>query len=741
MSEPPPPTTSMALVNQKYGLQGQADPILYALASGKSSPFHDVTVGSNNVPCTSYYGIFNWNCPTTGVKSLGEWSSTAGYDLATGLGSVDANALVTAWGTVPAAIPTSTTFTASQTTLTHGTPVVLRTLVSSSSTSSLNTPTGNVAVEATTTSPIGSVTDSYNVLSGGNVITLDGVGAGSFTAYLPGGSYSVLGRYSGDGTFAASKSAPVSVTVAPENTNLNLEFTATSTAPPINISGDPKGATIPYASTTTFKVIPLGVNATASSATGGIPTGSITVSDNGSVIATVPLAQGLATFSPALPVGSHSVTVSYSGDSSYNATSSGSSITSSAIVNGPVVFAIGKVTPSLEMIQPSLQGTFQAGADIELVVNLYPSGTGGAFPTGTVTVTFGTMTQTLPVALAGGNEGWVTAVFHSVPAGTYTPTATYSGDVNYTAVAATQAAYVSTFVFSAGPLASTSTTITLVSPTSLAAITLNGPVTVQATVTGSGTAAPTGTISFLADAFPVTANPVVLVPGSKNTSTALLTFTPSSLLNSPTTTANQLVAAYSGSTTYNTSVSDLLQLSAVISADFGLTTSTNSLAVTSGKTATTNLIIASLNSFSGTVAFACQVTGGPANNQILPTCSVQNGTAVTPNANGSATLQIGTTQTVTAFNKQPAPWKVPGGIVLAGLLLMVIPARRRKLTTLAGFLLICGMALSVSGCSHDQSVNGPTTKTEEAPTGTYTVLVTGTSGANTHNVAVTLIVQ
>ena len=41
----------MALVNQKYGRQGQANTVLYPLAKQFPNSFHDVTVGSISVPC------------------------------------------------------------------------------------------------------------------------------------------------------------------------------------------------------------------------------------------------------------------------------------------------------------------------------------------------------------------------------------------------------------------------------------------------------------------------------------------------------------------------------------------------------------------------------------------------------------------------------------------------------------------------------------------------------------------
>ena len=77
----------MALVVQKTGQrQGNANVRFYQLASaqygsGGSATFHDVLSGNNSVP-----GVTGYSC-------------AAGYDLATGLGSVDATALVNNWAT------------------------------------------------------------------------------------------------------------------------------------------------------------------------------------------------------------------------------------------------------------------------------------------------------------------------------------------------------------------------------------------------------------------------------------------------------------------------------------------------------------------------------------------------------------------------------------------------------------------------------------------------------------------
>ena len=43
----------LALVNQKYGRQGQANFVLYSLARQEPTVFHDITVGSNKIECNS----------------------------------------------------------------------------------------------------------------------------------------------------------------------------------------------------------------------------------------------------------------------------------------------------------------------------------------------------------------------------------------------------------------------------------------------------------------------------------------------------------------------------------------------------------------------------------------------------------------------------------------------------------------------------------------------------------------
>ncbi len=82
---------------------GNVNPMLYTLAASPSNGvFHSVTSGDNNVYCkanTPAGQPVNVQCPAAGVMgySAADFDATTHYNLVTGLGSVDANALTVAW--------------------------------------------------------------------------------------------------------------------------------------------------------------------------------------------------------------------------------------------------------------------------------------------------------------------------------------------------------------------------------------------------------------------------------------------------------------------------------------------------------------------------------------------------------------------------------------------------------------------------------------------------------------------
>ena len=79
----------MAIVNQyTKTTNGNPNSKLYALASSAPSVFHDVTAGSNAVPCEGGSPNCSASALSTNVGTMKGYSAGAGYDLATGLGSV-----------------------------------------------------------------------------------------------------------------------------------------------------------------------------------------------------------------------------------------------------------------------------------------------------------------------------------------------------------------------------------------------------------------------------------------------------------------------------------------------------------------------------------------------------------------------------------------------------------------------------------------------------------------------------
>ncbi len=108
----------VVLLNQYLGTTGlgNINPTLYALAATSSAgAFHPATTGDNTVYCEVGQPPAPWptalQCPTTGVFG---WSAdvsdaTTGYNLVTGLGSVDADLMATNWNA--AATTAGATFT------------------------------------------------------------------------------------------------------------------------------------------------------------------------------------------------------------------------------------------------------------------------------------------------------------------------------------------------------------------------------------------------------------------------------------------------------------------------------------------------------------------------------------------------------------------------------------------------------------------------------------------------------
>ena len=93
----------MALVVQQHGRQGNANPGLYRLAQTAPAVFRDITAGTDSVP-----GVTGHN-------------AGPGYDLCTGLGSVDGSALVQNWAAAGQPLAATVTQPGAQITVASGT--------------------------------------------------------------------------------------------------------------------------------------------------------------------------------------------------------------------------------------------------------------------------------------------------------------------------------------------------------------------------------------------------------------------------------------------------------------------------------------------------------------------------------------------------------------------------------------------------------------------------------------------
>lgn len=242
----------MALINQKAGAsQGSPNAVLYQLAakqtysqcsaetvtaSSSSCYFNDPDKGTNAMPCdygasegglqynssgsavlvTPIAGIKSTNCnvasssDTVGVTS--GYSATTGFDLATGLGSLNVANVVNGWTTITSAGLPTPTITVQPASINIGVSQSLAVTVSVVG-SNGTTPTGNVTLSG------GGYTSSAVALSSG---------AASFTipaSTLSLGSDTLTASYSGDSNYAAGTGA---VTIAVSNGSYGLSATTPS---------------------------------------------------------------------------------------------------------------------------------------------------------------------------------------------------------------------------------------------------------------------------------------------------------------------------------------------------------------------------------------------------------------------------------------------------------------------------------------------------------------------------------
>jgi len=774
----------MALVEQKHGqFQGVANYELYSLAAaqqaascdaskrtnpaqGTSCVFNDITTGSNAVPCFSG----NQDCQgqdqpvQVGINlpaaifppdsfTDGQ-SATAGYDLGSGLGSVDVANLVAAWSS-SATTGSATTLAVSKTTFQHGTSITLSGQVAAASGSAV--PTGDVLITTSGTStPVVSATLAAGAYSGSSI-------------NLPGGTYTLVAKYMGDTSFGTSTSAPVSVTVSKEGSTLTgtsfaySRFYILGRRPIVQLDNTQLGNSFWLQ----FQVSGISGSTAA--------TGTIKLSQGGKVFGTYPVSNTGLIYVQCGPLtecdfapGVYNFQADYSGDSSFAASS------------GTLQFTVDQ---GMAYWETAASNTTPI-ANTPTIGYVYFDTDPAIPPTGSVTLTRDDTGAVLGTAKID-RTGTATIPFSPAP-GDFNLIATYAGDVNYKAGGQKTTQEVITesnagtkkinltlnlggISFTLGQQTQYSVSVASATTGSTSApigfVTLysgNGQIAGQLSLSGGkatgvvawdavgtqsvyavyggdgnyGSGSSAMTTVTVAQATPTaTVQPLAsyVAVGGQTSLTALLS-SPLSSANVPAPTgsilffdsvngaaatqigtvqalasgnggtilatiapvlaagSNVITAVYSGDTNWKSATSAGTMPILVTTPGFTETATPNPLTLTAGETASLTVSTQSILGFSSQIALSC---GGT-----LPEGVTCNSANAAPG--GSATISLtaatpGTATTSASVQRSSPWWALSGTVTVAGLFLICIPNRRR-FAHLSMILLTMGVLGGVVGC-------------------------------------------
>ncbi len=654
----------MALVNQKTAArQGVANPAVYALAnkagavcdsgtaaaSGNTCVFYDVTKGNNSVPCpTNSLDCSSKLSTSDGIlvdsKGNPAWQATPGFDMATGLGTINIANLVNNWGSV-SSVATLTALSLTPTTgITHGTSENMTVNVTVKPTSGTGIPNGEVSLIATL--------QSGATLGMDNFALVNGAVTGQKSQNLPGGTYHVHAHYAGDGINAPSDSAEVSVTVAPEGSKTFLIVPVydpmTGKLQSGNASNVAYGAPYRIRMYVTNSASAPGASGPPTPTCDAVniytcPTGIITLTANGQAVDRVNGIYQLndigytRDIQPTLSAGTYSLTAQYNGDSSYQPSSTTDSLT----------ITLAQTRTDV----PSVDNTSIAtvGVPYGLNVNVF-SNSFGALETGTITVYDGGTPVSGKTVIWNGQDGTysqghafiqTTTTFTFTTPGTHVLTAKYSGDANY-----------------AASTSSSSYSVSVYSPTtvSLSASSLNiiagNTITVTAIVdTTAKSPYPTQNLQFYGTGDGYFPGMITYKQITDSSGNAALQGT---LVVTPLYT-EQIWANFNGDTNFAASSSYMTPLNlTVVTPDFSVGPAQFSLMVPTGQSGGTSLSVTPMTNLSSQVSFDIQGT----NYTPGITCTV------TPNP-----VSLSNQQTATAMFgcSVPAPSNVTSVSVVPGL--------------------------------------------------------------------------
>jgi hypothetical protein len=671
-----------ALVAQKYGAQGNLAPNLYAL-SRQSGVFDDIQQGSAQLWCVA-------GSPGCGATGQIGFTAGAGYDLATGLGAVNAQTLVNQWASTEAtgtgAVTVTLSVSPTQPNSTYNPSATITLTASVVSLTGSGTPTGSVTFFDSSTGTALSSTPSPLDANGEATLTVEGV-------FALGGN-EMVAKYSGDATYEAFTSTPpVNVNTEPSTTSLAV---VPSTYAPV------PGQTI-----TVTAALTVGSPAAGSAS----PTGAVTLDLDGLPTASAKLAlvNGVPTASFSIVISAsstlltHALQAVYAGDGNYSASTSpqiivtvAKSATVTTLTATPATLTVG-VAETLTATLAPFSTTAGATFSITGTVNFYDGST--LLGTGIVAANAATIT----VTLANNTNHVITAV--------------YSGDSNWLASSSTALLLAATTL---------PDTVVLTANTSTASpgqvVVLTATVTPNSLPPSTIEQNPTGNVAFyngttLIGVVALSASPL------SDASTASLTTT--------TLSGGQdaIIAFYQGDLYFSAATSNLLSLDVE---DFTIAPSpTNpptNLTIVQGSSGSASFIVSGLGGFNNQIQVVCAV---PSQDDMTCTATPQQ---VTPTATVTFVVQTfaaGSTAAATKHNG-PALWgRAAGGAalaVLAGFFLLPfgrkarIFARSSTRQFLVLLLLLVGFGGAEIGCNSVTLVSSSGT-----PLGVATLKITASA--------------
>jgi hypothetical protein len=698
----------MALVNQKMGgqRQGVANYVFYKLAS-TPGVYHDTTVGDNKVP------------DANGQYTVG-FSAGPGYDLATGLGSVDATALVNNWQAAAATLGSTTTLklgNGQSLPVVHGTPLTFNAAVTCSGAACKNT-TGQVSLMATSATG-GSVAAGVGQLTPGSPTSTSNIQTGT----VPGGTYNVTARYSGDATYYSSTSSPVLVNVTPEAsfTYLGAIGGGSYNTTPVTITYD--------------EPVHLGMVVLGNSGY-GYPTGQLTLQADGQPAstvlgdgttpslltlnygekstllsptnATVSQSSTISWLGTGLPVGTHQLQAKYPGDNSFgSSTSNAFSVT------------INKATSFIADFFPV--GTPVTNVPVRLAGQLALNNFCAPFG-GTVTAT--DLTSATPVILGSGPalslycDSYSINVTFTTPgkADQNCPNGTacmhvvridYSGDSNVNPASKT----FNLFPVYVNAPSNISLSADVTSANAGSAITLTANVSSDVRLHPA-----TGAVTFL--------------DGSATVGTATLDANGNAVLVTKTLSAgtHNITAHYPGDTALASS--DSSPITETI-ADYTVQVFPANLTIQDGMSGTASFNIIPVGGFAQAVQLSCGTLPAHVSCTFAPSSVTLDG--VNPS---TVVLTVNTNSASASPRRSSGMWAVPSTLAFAALLLPFGRRKRFKAYFAAAGLIVLGLCGIGCGGSSPAPNNNPVGATP----GTYSISINSTVGGATSGKSASLVV-